>query len=420
MKVLFVHQNFPGQYLHLARHLGSRPEHQVVFITQRQDVELPGVRKIVYKPRRTTTPQVHHYLRESEAAVLNAQEVARIALDLRKAGFIPDIMLGHNGWGEIWYLKDIFPAAPLIGYFEFFYRISGADVGFDPADPVTPDTAPRLRTKNLGNLLALDTADLGQCATEWQKSGYPRRYHSILNVIHEGIDTAAVKPDAGARLLLADVKVEIKAGDEVVTYVARNLEPYRGFPSFMRSLPKILASRRKARILIVGGDEVSYGQRLPTGQTYRAQMLKELGDSLDLSRVHFLRKLPYAGFVKVLQVSRVHVYLTYPFVLSWSMLEAMSAGCLIVGSRTPPVEEVIHHGGNGLLVDFFSPQQIADRVIEALEDRHAFASLRQNARNTIIDRYDWSSICLPAHLRLLNTMAPREHALPLPPARVVR
>jgi hypothetical protein len=155
MKVLCVHQNFPGQYLHLARYLGTQAEHQVVFITQRQEVDLPGVRKIVYKPRRTISPQVHHYLRESEAAVLNAQEVARVALDLRKEGFIPDVMLGHNGWGEIWYLKDIFPEAPLIGYFEFFYRMHGADVGFDPADPVTPDTAPRLRTKNLGNLLAL-------------------------------------------------------------------------------------------------------------------------------------------------------------------------------------------------------------------------------------------------------------------------
>jgi hypothetical protein len=158
MKVLFVHQNCPGQYLHLARHLGSIPGNQVVFITQRKDGAIPGVKKIVYRPRRTVTPQVHHYLREAEAAVLNAQEVARIAIELRQTGFVPDVMLGHNGWGEIWYLRDIFPQTPLIGYFEFFYRLQGADVGFDPADPVTPDTAPRLRTKNLGNLLALDTA----------------------------------------------------------------------------------------------------------------------------------------------------------------------------------------------------------------------------------------------------------------------
>jgi glycosyltransferase involved in cell wall biosynthesis len=419
MKVLCVHQNFPGQYLHLVRHLGAQSHHQVVFITQRQDVVLPGVKKMVYKPRRTITPQVHHYLRESEAAVLNAQEVARIALDLRKTGFIPDVMLGHNGWGEIWYLKDIFPEAPLIGYFEFFYRMEGADVGFDPADPITPDTAPRLRTKNLGNLLALDTADLGQCPTEWQKSVYPRRYHPMLNVIHEGIDTTIAKPDPTARLIIADKKAEFVAGEEIVTYVARNLEPYRGFPSFMRALPKVLKARPNARVLIVGGDEVSYGARLPKGETFRQRILTELNGSVDLTRVHFLGKIPYAGFLKVLQVSRVHVYLTYPFVLSWSMLEAMAAGCLVVASRTQPVQEVIQHAANGLLVDFFSPDQIADRLIDALEDRRSFASLRQNARATIVDRYDLKSVCLPAHLRLLNMLVRREERAILPSARSV-
>jgi len=416
MRVLCVHQNFPGQYVHLVRHLGSEPGHQVVFITQRKEVELPGVRKLVYKPRRTVTPQVHHYLRESEAAVLNAQEVARIALDLRKSGFVPDVMLGHNGWGEIWYLKDIFPEAPLIGYFEFFYRMKGADVGFDPTEIVTPDTAPRLRTKNLGNLMALDTADLGQCPTEWQKSVYPKRYQTILNVIHEGIDTQVVKPNPQASLRLAESNAQFSAGEEIVTYVARNLEPYRGFPSFMRSLPTILESRPNSRVLIVGGDEVSYGTRLPPGETFKQKLLAELDDSLDLSRVHFLGKVPYNAFLKVLQVSRVHVYLTYPFVLSWSMLEAMAAGCLVVGSRTPPVEEVIQHAANGLLVDFFSPDQIADRVIDALEDAQSFQPLRQNARQTIVDRYDLRSICLPAHLRLLNMLVPRDgRATVLPP-----
>ncbi len=405
MKVLFVHQNFPGQYLHLARYLGAQPNNQVVFITQRLDGELPGVRKIVYKPRRSITPQVHHYIRESEAAVLNAQEVARIAIDLRQAGFVPDVMLGHNGWGEIWYLKDVFPQALLLGYFEFFYRLHGADVDFDPADPSTPDTAPRLRTKNLGNLLALDTADLGQCPTEWQKSGYPRRYHPILHVIHEGVDTQTVVPDATARLPLPAAQCELAAGDEIVTYVARNLESYRGFPTFMRSLPSILARRPKAQVVIVGGDEVSYGPRLPPGETFRQKMLDELKDSLDLSRVHFLGRVPYSTYLKVLQVSRVHVYLTYPFVLSWSMLEAMAASCLVVGSRTPPVEEVIYHGGNGLLVDFFSPEEVAQRVVEALEDPRAYLSIRQNARQTITDRYDLRSVCLPAQLRLLTTFA---------------
>jgi glycosyltransferase involved in cell wall biosynthesis len=226
-------------------------------------------------------------------------------------------------------------------------------------------------------------------------------------VIHEGIDTETVRPDAEAHLTIGDSKAEFRAGEETVTYVARNLEPYRGFPSFMRSLPRVLAARPMARVIVVGGDEVSYGARLPPGETFRKRMLAELDGSFDLSRVHFVGKLPYSTYIKVLQISRVHVYLTYPFVLSWSMLEAMAAGALIIGSRTPPVEEVIQHAGNGLLVDFFSPEQVADRVIEALEDERSFASIRRNARQTIVDRYDLRTICLPAQLRLLNMLVPR-------------
>ncbi len=403
MKVLFVHQNFPGQYLHLARYLGSIPGNEVVFITQRENMSLAGVRTLAYKPRRGASPSVHHYIRDAEEMVLNGQEVARLAFDLKKSGFVPDVMLGHNGWGEIWYLKEVFPDVPLIGYFEFFYRLRGADVGFDPLIPETPDTGPRVRTKNVGNLLGLDACDLGQCPTQWQKSLYPSRYHSMLHVIHEGVDTRTVTPNPKARLRLGEAGPEFSAGDEVVTYVARNLEPYRGFPTFMQSLPEVLRQRPNAHVLVVGGDGVSYGARLPEGKTYKAQVLKELGDSLDLSRIHFLGKLPYAGFLKVLQVSRVHVYLTQPFVLSWSMLEAMSAGCLLVASKTQPVEEVIRHGENGLLTDFYDHANIARHVIEALSDKQAYASIRQNARDTVVHQYDLHSICLPSHLRLLRT-----------------
>jgi glycosyltransferase involved in cell wall biosynthesis len=402
MKVLFVHQNFPGQYLHLARHLGADPRHQVVFLTQRTDATLPGVRKIVYQPARPITRGVHHYVRETEAGILNAQNVTRIALDLRDSGFVPDVMLGHNGWGEMWYLKDVFPNVPLIGYFEFFYKRFGADVGFDPQEKIIFDAAPRLRTKNLGNLLGLDAADLGQCPTQWQKSLYPAAYQPKLHVVHEGIDTGIVRPDPQARLKVPGTTIELSAEDEVVTYVARNLEPYRGFPSFMRSLPAILAQRPKAHVVIVGGDETSYGPGLPNRKTFRQQMLEELGASLDLKRVHFLGKVPYSTFLTILQVSSAHVYLTYPFVLSWSMLEAMSAGCLVIGSRTAPVEEVIRDGENGVLVDFFSPTEIAERVIEVLRDRGAFAAIRKNARQTIVEKYDLRTICLPAQLRLLE------------------
>jgi len=416
MNILFVHQNFPGQYLHLAQYLAAQPGNRVVALTQRGDVSLAGVRTIVYRPQRPVAKHTHHYLRETEAGVLNAQSVVRAALDLKRSGFIPDVMLGHNGWGEIWYLKEVFPNTPLIGYFEFFYHLHGADVGFDPEERVAFDTAPRIRTKNLGNLLGLEVCDQGQCPTHWQYSRYPERHREMLRIIHDGIDTERVRPDSTARLLIQTDRsnpgdtIEIRPGDEIVTYVARNLEPYRGFPSFMRSLPAILQARPRARILIVGGDDVSYGARLPNGETFRQRMLAELGDALDLSRVHFLGKIPYPLFLNVLQVSAVHVYLTYPFVLSWSMLEAMAAGCLVVGSRTAPVEEVIRAGENGILVDFFKPDDIAARVVEALAEPGAFRRLRENARQSIVENYDLKRICLPDQLKLLREFTTRKAA----------
>lgn len=416
MKILFVHQNFPGQYLHLAQHLAAVPGNEVVFITQRNDdASLAGVRRIIYQPQRKVTPGIHHYLRETEAGVLNAQNVARIAYDLKASGFVPDVMLGHNGWGELWYLKDVFPHSPLIGYFEFFYRHQGADVGFNPADTPTCDTAPRIRTKNLGNLLALDAVDFGQSPSQWQKSLYPAVYQSKLHVIHEGIDTDAVRPDAAARFILPGTMIELTRDDEVLTYVARNLEPYRGFPSFMRSLPEILRRRPHARVLVVGGEETSYGPRPQGMGSFRQQLLVELGNAIDLDRVHFLGKVPYPVFLRILQVSRVHLYLTYPFVLSWSVLEAMAAGCLVVASSTPPVQEVISDGENGLLVDMFDLAAIASRVVEGLDKCDSFAGIRANARQTVIERYDLRTVCLPQQLCLLEMAvsdSPRSHEFP--------
>src|SRR3954470_9180599 len=374
MRLLFVHQNFPGQYRHLAAHYAGAG-HEVVAIGDKENLRyqprLPGVRLFAYE-----APREEH-AGAFEASALRAMQrgraLATAAAALRRAGFRPDLVFAHIGWGEALFLKDIFPAAPLVLYGEFFYRARGADMGFDPEFPPSAKSLLRLRVMNAPLLMSLDAADWVMAPTVWQQRQFPDAYKARMSVIHDGIDTDAVRPGKSPE-------------EELITYVARNLEPYRGFHVFMRAIPEIQRRRPKARIVIVGGDEVSYSPRLPDGQTYRQRMLKELGDRIDLSRLQFTGRIPYTEYVQLLQRSAVHVYLTYPFVLSWSMLEAMSAGCLVVGSRTTPVEEVIRDGENGLLVDFFSPAAIAEKVDQALGmDQRA---LRDRARSTVMERYD--------------------------------
>jgi len=405
MRILFVHQNFPGQYAHLLAHYAADPANEIVFLTRRANAPFAGIRKIVYRLSREANPKTHFYLRSIEGAVLHGQAVARVALRLKKEGFVPDVILGHNAWGETLYLKDIYPDTPLLAYFEYYYRASGGDIGFDPEFPETLDVRLRVRTLNAVNLMGLEAADAGQTATEWQHSTYPKRYRDMISVAHEGIDTERVKPDPDAKLILPDGR-ELTRADEVVTYVARNLEPYRGFHIFMRALPEIQRRRPKAQTVIVGGDEVSYGRKPDHGRTWRQVMLAEVGAKLDLSRVHFLGRVPYGVFVNALQVSSAHVYLTYPFVLSWSMLDAMAAGCVVIASGTEPVKEVIRDGENGLLFDFFDAKGIAAKIEATLGEPSAYEAVRARAREVIEKSLDLKRMCLPGQIKLVESVLP--------------
>ncbi|ALG74719.1 glycosyl transferase family 1 [Azospirillum thiophilum] len=403
MRYLFIHQNSPGQYRHVVRHLASRPGNRVVFVTQNAAQPLPGVEMLTYQPFRQTTPGLHHYLLDLEAGVIAGQMVHELCLRLKREGFTPDLVIGHNGWGETLYIKDVWPDVPLLAYFEFFYRSRQADVGFDPAAPLRPNDGPRLRTKNVINLLGADAADWGQTPTAWQWSLYPPDIGRRISVIHEGVDTRTVTPDPQARLRLPCGR-SLTAADEVVTYVARNLEPYRGFPEFMRALPGILRRRPAAQVVVIGGDEVSYGPPLAGAPCHRERLLAELGGRLDTGRVHFLGQVPYGTFLSALRVSSAHVYLTYPFVLSWSMLEAMAAGCTVVGSATPPVAEVVRDGENGRLVDFFDTAALTDAVVGVLGNADARAAFSAAARRTVVERYDLTTVTLPRYLDLLDTL----------------
>lgn len=405
MNWLFIHQNFPAQYVHAARHFAAAGD-QVVFITQQHERQLQGVRKIVYTPTRPAQG-IHPFVTDFSMAVENGLSVARVCEELKRSGFTPDLVAGHNGWGEILYVKDCWPSVPLLGYFEFFYHPQDSDLDFDPEFPPDPTDGMRIRTRNAVNLLGLETADWGQTPTEFQRNLYPERYRRSISVIHEGVDTALVRPEPSTRLWLAG-GLSLSRDDLLITYSARNLEPYRGFHIMMRTLPTLLERHPNARVLIVGGNEVSYGRRPTRAKTWREQLMAELGGQLDLSRVHFLGRMNYPQYLATLQISAAHIYLTYPFVLSWSLLEAMAAGCAIVASRTPPVEEVIRDGENGYLVDFFDRDALADRVSDLLEDRERHQSMRDAARQTAVERFDLARVCLPAYLALLRRLIRRQ------------
>ncbi|MEY2632637.1 MAG: hypothetical protein RIR00_1291 [Pseudomonadota bacterium] len=408
MRYLFVHQNFPGQFPHLAIALAERG-HQVVALGDESNVKRrpdfhPKITRLGYRCEAGAGNQTHHYLRGLEAHVRRGQCVVRALQQLQKTGFTPDVVIAHPGWGEALFLRDVFPYARHIYYGEFFYRSQGSDVGFDPEFPSNTDDSLRVRVKNATQLLSLEAADLCISPTEWQRSTYPELLAAKMEVVHDGIDTGLITPRTAGevRLLRPDGERLFRQSDEIVTYVSRNLEPYRGIHTFLRALPELLAARPHAQVFIVGGESVSYGRAAPDGQTWRQVYSREIQDKVDWSRVHVLGKIPYAHYLDLLRISTSHVYLTYPFVLSWSMLEAMAAGCLIIGSATPPVQEVLSHGDNGLLTDFFDPRALASTIADSLARRDQLQPLRQRARQTIQDRYDLHTRCLPRWLELVG------------------
>lgn len=405
MRLLFFHPNFPGQYRHLARYYGAQAGNEVVCVGQKPNVlrvkPIPGVKLLGYDlPAFDAGTGDDAVLKR---ALHRGRAVEFGASELKRTGFRPDVVFAHIGWGDALFLKDVFPDSRLLLYCEYYYRLEGSNFRFDPEYEDQPDGR-SVRLINAPFLMALNACDWGVTPTDWQHRQFPGEYRSRISVIHEGILTDIVKPNPAAKLQLPGSETVLSREDEVVTYVARSLEPYRGFPSFMRAIPEIQRRRPQAKIVIVGGDDVDYSIKLPEGQTYRQRLLSELEGKIDLSRVFMPGRLEFPDYVALLQLSAVHVYLTYPFVLSWSLVEAMSAGCLIVASRTAPVEEVIRDGVHGLLVDFFSPGEIAERVDEALRHPRKFDKLREAARQVAVERFDLERVCLPQHLRLVKKL----------------
>ncbi len=411
MRVLVIHQNFPGQFGHLVRAWSQRPGWDVRGIGRDTAPGLPGFDKLLrYRLARSVSADQHPYLRQMEASTLHGQAAVRAMLRLKQSGFTPDTILAHPGWGETLFAKDVFPHARLVHLCEWYYSAEGSDLGFDPEFPPSFDDRARIRTWNAQHALDLIQCDAAVSPTHWQRSRYPEVLQSKIVVQHEGIDTQNLGPDSNATVTTPS-GVVLKAGDSVITYVARNLGPYRGFHIFMRALEKIQRADPRCHALIVGGDAVSYGRRPKEAANWREKMLAEV--TLDPARTHFMGRIPRAQYLRVLQVSAAHVYLTYPFVLSWSLLEAMACGAPVIASDTAPVREVIRDGQNARLVDFFDAQAIATEVLDALRSREPQIALRRQAR---ADAQHYGRGCGLAgydDLLGLSRRAPRSRAGPL-------
>ena len=403
MRILFIHQNFPGQFKHLAPALVDAGHDVTALVLSKTTLNnWEGVRLVPYQLARANAKDGHPWAVDFESKIIRGDACMRAALRLRASGYFPDVIISHPGWGESLFLKEVWPKSKLKLYCEFYYNSQGNDVGFDPEFlSKDPADAGRVALKNANILLQFEKADAGLSPTHWQASTFPPHIRNKITVIHDGIDTDVLSPNPSVTFLLDNGK-SLSRDDEIITFVNRALEPYRGFHSFMRSLPKLLAVKPNAQVLIVGKEGVSYGAQPPNGKSWKTIFCEEVLPQLtpqQRGRIHFLGTIDYPRFINLLQVSRVHVYLTYPFVLSWSLLEAMSVGCSIVASDTQPLHEAIKHDETGLLVDFFDPNALADSVVQLLDDEDTRVRLGKAARAFAIENYDLKSACLPRQLQ---------------------
>jgi len=395
MHVVFVHRSGSGQFAHLIRRLVATGG-EVTLITERPEPQSPGIRQIAYSVGDAATS--HLTLAATDYHVRTGEAVAAQLSRLRSER--PDAVLGHVGWGGMLFARDAMPGVPLLGYCEYYYNATGGDLDFEPGATVSDAERQRVRMRNAAQLVTLQALDFAYAPTRWQRQQYPAQLQQRIAVCHDGIDVEACRPDARAQFVLPDGRL-LRPGDPVVTFAARDLDPYRGYPQFMRAAAQIARERPQAIFVTVGGDGPGYGRPRPDGRLWREVMREQTG--LAEAMVH-IPWLDHADLVRLFQVSAAHVYLSVPFVLSWSMLEAMACGALVVGSATPPVQEVIRHGVNGLLAPFFDEQRLARTVIAALDRQDELAPLRAAARRTVLARFERDA-CVDRQLGFIGRLA---------------
>ncbi len=407
MRVLFVHTNFPGQFGKLAEALQGLG-HDVRALRP-SDVQTPSPVPVTECAPIRSAPTWHQNLLTArfEADVQRGLSAKQAAASMAASGFAPDLIIGHPAYGEMLFLAEIWPRARRIIYAENYTSPNTLTAKFDPEFPAPSETELLYaRTQSAAATLTLMDADHLVSPTAFQRATFPEALQSRIEIIPDGVDSNEVRPQANAAFAIPDTDITIHAGDEIITYVNRHLEPVRGIHVFLRALALALAERPKARALIIGAPHAQhYGRPPPRGQTWIEIFMREVGPRLDMSRVHFLRTIDRSAYLGALSVSAAHIYLTYPFVLSWSVLEAMAAGCLVIGSDTAPVREFLENDRNGMLVDFFDHAALAHATSAALAQPDAYAALRTQARADAIARTDWNTVALPRWLALINAIA---------------
>lgn len=387
MRILFVHHYFPGQFSRIARDYVTSG-HDVVALHRglkdgRSNPPVDGVRMIEYGQEVDVDRPESHPLFETEQYVRESASVVKRTMELRDSGWTPDVVYGHTGWGTGAFVQDVFPSAKYVKYCEWFYNNSAESTEFLDGDRGQPN---RFFTSllNMPILADLMRADLMMSPTEWQRSQFPPALRQAIRVLPDGVDTTLLKPDPEARFTTPQGRT-FKSGDRVVTYVARGADPFRGFKPFIEALGRLQKEDGDVEAIVVGDRTVYYG----SGHNTENHFQEVMGQAdLDLARTHFVGALPYDSYRRVLQVSAAHIYLTVPFVLSWSALEALSTGCAFIGSDTAPVREFVTHGENGLLADFFDPAAIADATSRALAGGEEIIRMRRKARETILSRWE--------------------------------
>ena len=398
MRLLFLHNNFPGQYARIIKHLTGRKGIDILAVSRAGNRQPSPVRRIDYEPHRSVCEQVHPALRYTEEAVIRGQAVYKALAPTRAKGWRPDLMLAHSGFGDGLFLKDLWPDARYMPYLEWYYRAYGSDASFFDEGAKDPNVELRIRMKNTAILQDLAAMDWGQSPTRYQKWQFPSVFHERMSVLHDGVDTDYFTPDPretftiGSRIF--------RRGDPLVTYIARGMEPYRGFPQFIEAVVLLQQMHAGVHVVVIGEDRIAYGPK--DKASYKQWALEAF--SPDLARLHFLGRQPLSVLRQVLRVSAAHVYLTVPFVLSWSMMEAMAAGALIVGSDTEPVREVVDDGRTGLLVPFFEPRRLAERLLEAIAAPERFEDIRRRGRALMLERYDQRELCA-RYVRLIEAVA---------------